>query len=107
MLLFDPNLVPVVGVIGLVAAMAIGARAVIRPIIDAVVRSRELKAHAGADPARLDAQDRRIAELEAELGAVREELDRRSAVESFYTQLQGSTPGAGRNLPPGAGASPV
>lgn len=107
MLLIDPNLVPVVGVIGFVAAMSIGARAIIRPIIDAVMRSRELKAGAGADPVRLEAQDRRIAQLEAELGAVREELERRSAVERFYTELQGSAPAAGRNLPPGAGASPV
>ena len=107
MLMIDPNLVPVVGVIGFVTAMAIGARAVMKPLIEAFLRARELKAGAGGNPARLDAQDRRINELEGELASMRQELDRLSAVESFYAQLQGSAPAAGRNLPPGAGASPV
>ncbi len=103
MMIMDPHWMPVVGIIAFVGALTIGARAVMKPVINAFLRARELKAGAGADPARLDAQDRRIAELESDLSAVRQELDRLSAVESFYAQLQAPQSTGARDLPPGRG----
>ncbi len=104
MLLINPDLVPVVGILAFVGALTVGARVVMRPVIDAFLRARELKM-GGADPARLDAQDRRIGELEGELAAVKQELERLSAVETFYAQLQGGRPPATPELPPGAGGA--
>ncbi len=97
----DPNIIPIVAIVFGLPSIALAARWVMKPIIDAYVRGRELKARALADPGQLAAQERRIAELEGELGAMRQELDRLSAVESFYAQLQARPSMGARDLPPG------
>ncbi len=95
------HLIPLIGVVLGIPAIAMSARWVLRPIIDAYVRGRELKAGAQADPGRMAAQERRIAEVEGELAALRQEVERLSAVESFYNQLQAGATAGGRELPPG------
>ncbi len=74
-----------------------------RPFLNAFLRSRELKAGVRMDPARLDAQDQRIAELEGEVAAMRHEMERLSSVESFYAQLGAGNP---KGVPP-PGAKPA
>jgi hypothetical protein len=90
----EHDLVPIVGILFGLPAMAVSIRLVLQPLIKAFVRSRELKAGAQLDPARLDAQDARIAELEAELGTVHEQMERLASVERFYAQLQAGAAGA-------------
>ncbi len=71
-----------------------------RPIVKLITHKRELNAGVRIDPARLDAQDRRIGQLEGELGALQEELGRLKDVEGFYKELRAQS-SAGSALPPG------
>ncbi len=85
-----------------VPALALSARLVLKPFIDGWLRARELKAGARAVGPELEAQAQRIGQLEGELSALREEVGRISAVETFYSQLQAPA-GATRPVnPPGA-----
>ncbi len=96
----DPNIIPIVGIVFGMPSIALAIRWVMKPVMDAHMRSQELKAHAGANPVLLAEQGRRLADVEAELEAVKQELERLRAVESFYAQL-GAGPQPGRDLPPG------
>ncbi len=96
----DPNLIPIFGIVFGMPSIALAIRWVMKPVMDAHMRSQELKARAAASPALQAEQERRIADLEAELATVKHELERLSAVESFYAQL-GAGPPPGRDLPPG------
>jgi hypothetical protein len=91
----DPNVVPLVGIIIGIPALAFSARAVLKTVLDAWVHTRELKAGVGAAPPPDPAQAQRFQQLEAEVTALREEVTRLSAVESFYAQL-----GSGAGRPP-------
>lgn len=72
-----------------------------RPFVKLAMHKRELNAGTRVDPARLDAQDQRIGQLEGELAALHEELGRLRDVEGFYKELRASAePGAGAALPP-------
>ncbi len=77
---------PVVGVVLGIPAIAFAVRMVIRSIADGLVR---IKGGASAPlEATVRAQERRLAQLEAEIAALREDVVRLSAVERFYAQLQ-------------------
>ncbi len=105
MLLIDPNVVPIVGIVAFLGAFSISARYVMKPVIEAFMRAREMKLNAGAhDPGRMEAQERRIAELEADLGALRQDFERLSAVEEFYSRLGEQALVGGRSLPGGEAA---
>ncbi len=73
-MVIDPNIIPIVGIVFGLPSIALATRWVMKPIMDAYMRDRELKARAVANPGQLAAQDQRIAELESELAAVRQEL---------------------------------
>lgn len=92
----DPGII--IGVVLGVPAMGFAVRLVVKPIADAYVRSRELKAGVRADLQPAQDQAQRVAQLEAELAAVKDQLERHSAVESFYAQLK--APGGGEAPPP-------
>ncbi len=97
----DPVLIPLTAIIFGIPAIALGARMVIKPVLDTWVKTREAKLPAPVDAARERARDQRMAEIESELAALRDEVERLSAVESFYKQLKAPS-GAGANaLPPG------
>lgn len=64
-----------------VPAVAIAARLAIRPIVDAIVRLREIS---GPNPALNDA---RVAALEAEVNRLSEEVQRLSEADTFNRQL--------------------
>lgn len=82
-------------------AIAFSARLVIKPIIQGWVRTRELNAGVGQDPAREQLRDERVLQLEAEVSSLRQELERLNAVEGFYKELRSpETPGGGP-IPPG------
>lgn len=91
----DPGII--LGVVLGVPAVGFAVRLVVKPIADAYVRSRELKFGVRADTQLSQDQAQRVAQLEAELAAVKDELERHSAVESFYSQLKKPE---GPSLPP-------
>jgi hypothetical protein len=64
-----------------VPAVAIAARLAIRPIVDAIVRLREIS---GPNPA---LHDPRVAALEAEVNRLSQEVERLSEVDTFNRQL--------------------
>jgi hypothetical protein len=65
-----------------VPAVAIAARLAIRPVVDAIVRLKEVTAHqAGAG------NDERVAALEAEVNRLSTELERLTESETFIRQL--------------------
>lgn len=96
----DPVLIPLTAIIFGIPAIALGARMIMKPLLDTWVRTREAKMATLTDPAREEARDRRIIEIEGELAALRQEVERLTAVESFYKQLQAPA-GSGAALPPG------
>jgi hypothetical protein len=101
----DPNVVPLIGVVVGIPAIAFSARAVLKPFLDAWVHTRELKAGAGA-PRPDPGQTQRILQLEADMSALRDEVARLSAVESFYAQLSAPAVPAPVPAPAPAGADP-
>jgi hypothetical protein len=98
----DPILVPLAGIIFGIPGIALGARLVMKPILDYNARMREVKLQAAADPERQRARDERLLEMESELSALREEVQRLHAVEGFYQELQAPVPPASGTLPPPA-----
>ena len=77
------ELIPVVGAfLVVIPAFAFGARLVVNAIADAVLRVRQAPGRDGAL-----APGSRIAELEAEVEALRGEVERLAAAESFYARL--------------------
>jgi hypothetical protein len=91
----DPG--TVLGIVFGLPAFGFAVRLVVKPIADAYVRSRELKAGVRDDARIVHEQAARMAQLEAELAAVKDQLERHSAVESFYEQLK--TPDSTGALP--------
>ena len=81
---------PVVGIVLGIPAIGFAVRMVVISIADGIARIK------GGARAPLEAaqgeQARRMAQMEAELASLRDEVGRLSAVESFYAQLQ--TPSA-------------
>lgn len=69
-----------------------------KPVVKLIMHKRELAAGTQAESATLAAQDARIGQLEGDLAAMREEMDRLHAVEGFYQQLR--APAAPEALPP-------
>ncbi len=94
----------VIGVVLGITAIGFAGRMIIRAIADGIARIRA----AGypplqpADPA----QGQRLAQLEAEVATLHDEVARLSAVESFYAQLQGPRP-PGERLPPAGAPGPT
>ncbi len=87
----------VTGVILTVCAMGCAAVMVINAVARNVLRIKT----ASAQPLQA-AQGERMAQMEAEIAALKEEIGRISAVENFYAQLQ-APGGAARPVnPPGA-----
>ena len=64
-----------------VPAVALAARVALRPIVDAIVRLREIS---GSSPA---AHDARVAALEAEVNRLGQEVRRLSEADAFNRQL--------------------
>jgi hypothetical protein len=93
------SLEPVIGIVFGVPAIAFSLRALLKPFIDAWVHTRQLKAGGGAAPLPDPAQAQRILQLEVEMTALRDEVARLSAVESFYAQLGAPKPGPARSGP--------
>ncbi len=91
----DPGVV--IGVVLGIPAVGFATRMVIRAVADGIVRVK------GGDRTQLqpdhDQRDERLAQLEAEVASLRDEVGRLSAVESFYAQLQGPR-APGPQLPP-------
>ncbi len=81
-------------------AVSLSVFLVSRPFVKLITHKRELNAGVRIDPARLDAQDRRIGQLEGDLAAMQEELGRLKDVEGFYKELRPQSSG-GSALPPG------
>jgi hypothetical protein len=86
-------------VLGLPAVSA-SVYLVSKPIVKLITHKREMSAGVRVDPARLNAQDLRIGQLEGDLVAMQEELGRLKDVEGFYKELRPQAP-AGSALPPG------
>ncbi len=91
----------------IVAAFVLGipaggfaVRMVIRSITDGIARIRAA-GHPPVQPAD-PAQGQRLAQLEAEVASLHDEVGRLSAVESFYAQLQAPRAPGGRFPPTGA-----
>lgn len=81
-----------------VPAVAVAARIAARPILEGLARLREAS---GSHPATPAAPDPRVELLQAEMTALRERVERLSAVEEFYARLQApSGPGAQPGSPP-------
>ncbi len=80
----DHHLIPLIGALLGLPALAWSLRIVIRGVADGIVRVKGGARNPLPDPE----QARRMAELESEVGALREEVARLGAVESFYAQLQ-------------------
>lgn len=79
--------VPVVGIVFGIPAIGFAARMIIRALADGIARVKAAShpSVVAPDPT----QGQRIAQLEAEVSSLRDEVGRLSAVESFYAQLQG------------------
>lgn len=88
----DPTNQYVLGLIVLGLPALSGSIFLLTKAVGNLVRIRAGKSGAGIDPARIDAQDRRIAELEEEIGSVRGEMERLHAVEGFYKSLRAPDP---------------
>lgn len=84
---------PIVGVAVGFPALGFAIRMVVRSIADGIARVKS--ASHPPIPAGDSAQGERIAQLEAEVASLRDEVGRLSAVESFYAQLQAPRGGAG------------
>jgi len=86
---------PVVGIVVGIPAIGFAIRMVVRSIADGIVRIKggSRPPLAAPDPA----QTRRIAQLEAELASLHDEVGRLTAVERFYAQLK---PGGGASESP-------
>ncbi len=79
-----------------VPAVAFGVRIALRPVVDGLIRLREVSVRQGETPA----PDPRIPQLQADVAALRQEVERLGAVESFYKQLQAPEEiGAAKSLP--------
>ncbi len=98
--MLDPILVPLAGIIFGVPGIALGARLVMKPILDYNARMREVKLQGVADPERERAREERLLEIESELSALRQEVQQLHAVEGFYKELQAPVSPAGGALPP-------
>ena len=62
-------------------------RFALKPIVDSIVRLLEARANAAPSSAAADLNERRLALLEAELGAVRQELQRVTEQKDFMERL--------------------
>ncbi len=80
----DPGVV--IGVVLGITALGFAARMVIRAAADGIARVKA----AGHPPVQPSdpAQAQRMAQMEAEIAALKDELGRLSAVEDFYAKLQ-------------------
>ena len=87
----DPG--PIIGIVLGVPAIGFAARMVIRATADGIARVKAAS-HPPVQPPD-PGQAQRIAQLEAEVAALHDEVGRLSAVESFYAQLQAPRGGAG------------
>lgn len=84
--MYHPESVMVLGVVATVATIGIVARSVINAVAQNLLRIKA--SSAGAPPAVPAGQEQRMAQMEAEIASLREEVSRLSAVETFYAQLQ-------------------
>ncbi len=106
--MFDVGPGPVIGIVLGIPAVGFAARMVIRAVADGIARVKTAGQPPvlSADPDRGE-QTQRIAQLEAELSALRDEMGRLASVEQFYAQLQ-APPSSGARAPeappPGAAA---
>ena len=82
-----------------VPATAIAIRIAARPLLEGLARLRE-----ASHPHLAPAPDPRVEALQAELSSLRDRVDRLSAVEEFYAQLQ--APGGAAPATPAALARP-
>ncbi len=98
--MLDPILVPLAGIIFGVPGIALGARLIMKPILDYNARMREVKLHGVADPEGERAREERLLEIESELSALRQEVQQLHAVEGFYQELQAPVSPVGGALPP-------
>ena len=80
-----------------VPAVAFGVRIALRPVVEGLIRLREVNLRQGEAPP----PDPRIPLLQADVAALREEVERLGAVEAFYKQLQGSAGDVGSRTLPG------
>ncbi len=87
----------VVGVVAVVAAMGLVGRMLINTVAHNLLRIK-----AASTPAVPAGQEQRLAQMEAEIASLKEEVSRLSAVESFYAQLQAPAPAARPNSTTGA-----
>ncbi len=80
----DPG--AVLGIVLGITAIGFAGRMIIRAVADGIARIKTASHPpvAAVDPA----QGQRIAQLEAEVASLHDEVGRLSAVESFYAQLQ-------------------
>ncbi len=87
--MFDIGPGPIIAVVLGVPAIGFAARMVIHAVADGIARVRTAgqPVPLPADPDR-GVQAQRMAQLEAEVASLREEVGRLSSVESFYAQLQ-------------------
>ncbi len=83
----DPGVI--IGIVLGIPAIGFAARMVIRAIADGIARVRTAgqPPSLAADPNRGE-QAQRIAQLEAEIASLHEEVARLASVEQFYAQLQ-------------------
>ncbi len=84
-----------------VPAVALSVRIAARPLLEGLAHLRQ----AGHPVAPAAEPDPRVEALQGEVAALRERVDRLSAVEEFYAQLQAPT-GAGAPAPPPPPALP-
>ncbi len=96
--MFHPE--AVVGVVAVVAAFGLVGSMVIKTVVGGLVRIKAASAPSAASVP--PAQEERLAQMEAEIAALRDEVGRLSAVESFYAQLQAPRPRGEASPRPGA-----
>ncbi len=87
----------VVGMVAVVAAMGLVGRMLINTVARNVLRIK-----AAAAPPLPAPQEQRMAQMEAEIAALKDEVSRLSAVETFYAQLQAPR-APGQPFPPPTG----
>jgi hypothetical protein len=82
----DLTLFAIIGVVAL-PVFAVSARVMLRAVADALLRVRE-----GSPPAPAIEPLGKVAALQREVEELRAQIDRMSATESFYAQLQEPAP---------------